>query len=167
MKGDMAVESALHGVPDMLIFEANNALRIAACTTGSSRQEASPNSSEIGTGQHNQDDWVALRSSNSFLVPLPFKPEQEAIAEALSDADALIESLEQLLGKKRLLKQGAMQELLTGKKRLPGFSGEWEVKRLGELGQLPSKQRSTKDEAERLTTAEYLDSGEIYTRHTH
>ena len=51
----------------------------------------------------------------------PTKAEQEAIAEALSDADALIESLEQLLAKKRQLKQGAMQELLTGKKRLPGF----------------------------------------------
>ena len=69
-------------------------------------------------------------------VPIPLPPtkaEQEAIAEALSDADALIESLEQLLVKKRQLKQGAMQELLTGKKRLPGFSGEWEVKRLGEI----------------------------------
>ena len=55
-------------------------------------------------------------------VPLPDKAEQEAIAEALSDADALIESLEQLIAKKRHLKQGAMQELLTGKKRLPGFS---------------------------------------------
>jgi type I restriction enzyme S subunit len=68
-------------------------------------------------------------------VPIPLPPtkaEQEAIAEALSDADALIESLEQLLAKKRQIKQGAMQELLTGKKRLPGFGGEWEVTRLGE-----------------------------------
>ncbi len=72
-----------------------------------------------------------------FLVPLPpTKAEQEAIAEALSDADALIESLEQLLAKKRHLKQGAMQELLTGKKRLPGFSDEWEVKRLGEVAKI-------------------------------
>lgn len=72
-----------------------------------------------------------------FLVPLPpTKAEQEAIAEALSDTDALIESLEQLITKKRYLKQGAMQELLTGKKRLPGFSGEWEVKRLGEVVRL-------------------------------
>jgi len=70
----------------------------------------------------------------SFLIPLPpTKAEQEVIAEALSDADALIESLEQLIAKKRHLKQGAMQELLTGKKRLPGFSGEWEEKPLGEL----------------------------------
>lgn len=66
-------------------------------------------------------------------IPLPPLPEQAAIAEALSDADALIESLEQLVAKKRHLKQGTMQELLTGKKRLPGFSGEWEVKRLGDV----------------------------------
>ena len=57
---------------------------------------------------------------NSLRLPPP--PEQEAIAEALSDADALIESLEQLIAKKRQIKQGAMQELLTGKKRLPGFA---------------------------------------------
>ena len=69
-------------------------------------------------------------------VPIPVPPtiaEQEAIAEALSDADALIESLEQLLVKKRQIKQGAMQELLTGKKRLPGFSGEWESFDLGSI----------------------------------
>lgn len=68
-------------------------------------------------------------------IPLPRLIEQEAIAEALSDADALIESIEQLLTKKRNLKQGAMQELLTGKKRLPGFSWKWEVKSLGEIGE--------------------------------
>ena len=67
-------------------------------------------------------------------MPLPKKAEQEAIAEALSDADAFIESLEQLIAKKRQIKQGAMQELLTNKRRLPGLSpppprsGEWEVK---------------------------------------
>ena len=62
-------------------------------------------------------------SKRSHSLP-PTKAEQEAIAEALSDADALIESLEQLIAKKRQLKQGAMQELLTGKKRLPGFNGK-------------------------------------------
>ena len=66
-------------------------------------------------------------------IPLPPPAEQEAIADVLSDADALIESLEQLLAKKRNLKQGAMQELLTGKKRLPGFSGEWEVKAFNDI----------------------------------
>jgi type I restriction enzyme S subunit len=63
----------------------------------------------------------------------PTLAEQEAIASALSDADAWIESLEQLIAKKRQIKQGAMQELLTGKRRLPGFSGEWETKTIGEL----------------------------------
>jgi type I restriction enzyme S subunit len=66
----------------------------------------------------------------------PTLAEQKAIAGALSDADAWIESLEQLITKKRQIKQGAMQELLTVKRRLPGFSGEWDTKRLGELAPL-------------------------------
>jgi type I restriction enzyme S subunit len=70
----------------------------------------------------------------------PTVVEQEAIAEALSDADALIESLEQLLVKKRQIKQGAMQELLTGKERLPGFTSKWKQKLFGEIAQL-RKQR--------------------------
>lgn len=59
--------------------------------------------------------------------------EQTSIADALSDADALIGSLEQLLTKKRQIKQGAMQELLTGKRRLPGFGSVWNKRRLGDL----------------------------------
>ena len=71
---------------------------------------------------------------STFYTALPpTLAEQEAIAGALSDADAWIESLEQLIAKKRQIKQGAMQELLTGKRRLPGFSGKWETKRLGEF----------------------------------
>ncbi|HBG29953.1 MAG TPA: hypothetical protein DDW98_04885 [Gammaproteobacteria bacterium] len=72
------------------------------------------------------------------LMELPFvvprKAEQRAIAMALSDVDALIGELDKLIAKKRDLKQAAMQQLLTGQTRLPGFSGEWEVKRLDELG---------------------------------
>lgn len=60
--------------------------------------------------------------------------EQRAIAEALSDVDGLIAALDKLIAKKRAIKQAAMQQLLTGKTRLPGFSGEWETKRLGEIG---------------------------------
>lgn len=63
----------------------------------------------------------------------PTLREQSAIAAALSDADALINSLEKLIAKKRNIKKGAMQLLLTGKKRLPGFSGEWETKRIGDI----------------------------------
>ena len=69
-----------------------------------------------------------------MLIPIPpTKSEQCAIAEALSDVDALLEGLERLITKKRNIKQAAMQQLLTGKTRLPGFSGEWEVKRLGDV----------------------------------
>jgi type I restriction enzyme S subunit len=76
---------------------------------------------------------VSCRDLAQFLVPYPPLREQCAIAGALCDVDALIESLEQLIAKKRQIKQGAMQELLTGKKRLPGFTGEWKVKALDEL----------------------------------
>ena len=71
-----------------------------------------------------------------LLLAFPTLHEQETIAGALSDADAWIESLEQLIAKKRQIKQGAMQELLTGKRRLPGFSGKWETKRLGDLARI-------------------------------
>jgi type I restriction enzyme S subunit len=64
------------------------------------------------------------------LVPIP---EQNAIAETLSDMDNYITSLEKLIAKKKAIKQGAMQELLTGKRRLPGFEGEWVEKTLDEL----------------------------------
>ena len=83
--------------------------------------------------------YIGITAQLQLLLAIPpTKAEQETIAEALSDADALIESLEQLLAKKRHLKQGAMQELLTGKKRLPGFSGEWGIKRLDEVADILS-----------------------------
>jgi type I restriction enzyme S subunit len=68
--------------------------------------------------------------------PLTLPPtveEQHAIAAALSDVDALLSGLDRLIAKKRDLKQAAMQQLLTGQTRLPGFHGVWEVKTLGEL----------------------------------
>ena len=70
---------------------------------------------------------------NSIPIPLPPLYEQQAIAEALSDVDGLISALDALIAKKRAIKQGAMQELLTGQRRLPGFAGEWAVRKLGEL----------------------------------
>jgi type I restriction enzyme S subunit len=66
------------------------------------------------------------------------KNEQKVIAEALSDAQALFESLDQLLAKKRQIKQGAMQELLTGKRRLPGFDEKWVTARLDALAHVRS-----------------------------
>ena len=71
---------------------------------------------------------------NSCLIPLPpTETEQRAIAQALSDADEMLAALDQLIAKKRDLKQAAMQQLLTGKTRLPGFSGDWDEKRLGQV----------------------------------
>lgn len=66
-------------------------------------------------------------------IPLPPLPEQNAIAQSLSDVDALITALDRLITKKRNIKQGTIQQLLTGKKRLPGFSGEWEEKKLEDI----------------------------------
>ena len=66
----------------------------------------------------------------NLAVPMPRPPEQRAIAEALSDVDGLLGGLDRLIAKKRDLKQAAMQQLLTGQTRLPGFHGEWEVKEL-------------------------------------
>ena len=68
----------------------------------------------------------------------PTEAEQRAIATALSDVDALLSGLDRLLAKKRDLKQAAMQQLLTGQTRLPGFKGKWEVKRLGEIADIRS-----------------------------
>lgn len=67
-------------------------------------------------------------------LAIPSPAEQRAIAQALSDVDALLSTLDQLIAKKRDLKQATMQQLLTGETRLPGFSGKWQEKTLGELG---------------------------------
>jgi type I restriction enzyme S subunit len=74
-----------------------------------------------------------LGQLRTIRLRIPPLPEQRAIAGALSDVDGLIRGLDKLIAKKRDLKQAAMQQLLTGKLRLPGFTGEWEVKRLGSL----------------------------------
>lgn len=105
---------------------------------------------------------VLVGSLRQYRIPLPSTlTEQEYIAEALSDADALIESLEQLITKKCQIKQGSMQELLTGKKRLPGFSGEWEVKLLGDLFEFSGGLSASRDQ---LSTEGYcyLHYGDIH-----
>ncbi len=82
-------------------------------------------------------DSVRMEMIAKMPIPLPpTKAEQQAIADALSDTDVLIESLGQLIAKKRHIKQGVMQELLTGKKRLPGFQANPSYKQT-ELGMIP------------------------------
>lgn len=79
---------------------------------------------------------VGVNKSNIKDITIYFpisKDEQHTIATVLSDMDEYITALEKLIAKKQLIKQGVMQELLSGKRRLPGFSGGWEEKQLGEL----------------------------------
>lgn len=101
-------------IPDYLLRQLNYRIDYWKSVASSSRKD--PN--------------ITGREIREFPIAVPDLSEQEAIAGALSDADALIESLEQLVAKKRQVKLGAMQELLTGQKRLPGFEGEWETKPL-------------------------------------
>jgi len=77
---------------------------------------------------------ITNKNLNSFIIPFPKNPNEEhLIASTLSDIDSLIVLLDKLIAKKRAIKQGAMQELLTGKRRLSGFSGTWKRKKLGEI----------------------------------
>lgn len=76
---------------------------------------------------------ITNKSINSFRIPVPPPLEQRAIATALSDVDGLLGGLDRLIAKKRDFKQAAMQQLLSGQTRLPGFHGEWGVKQLGDV----------------------------------
>jgi type I restriction enzyme S subunit len=101
---------------------------------------------------------------NGCLIPLPpAETEQRAIAQALSDVDTLLATLDQMIAKKRDLKQAAMQQLLTGKTRLPGFSGPWDVKQIGEFtdctaGGTPSTLNSAYWDGE----IPWMSSGELH-----
>lgn len=93
-----------------------------------------------------------------ILVPFPSDTsEAKRIADALSDVDGMISSLEKLVAKKKAVKQGAMQELLTGKKRLPGFTEEWKNINLSKESKIKARIGW-----QGLTTNEYLDSGYAY-----
>ena len=74
------------------------------------------------------------RILSTVWIAVPPIPEQRAIAEALSDVDGLLNALEALITKKQVIKQATMQQLLTGKTRLPGFSGAWERGILADFG---------------------------------
>lgn len=93
------------------------------------------------------DDFIKRLTAGSTIVHLyqkdivnytyplpPTTAEQERIVDALSSTDTLIGALTEQIEKKRHIKQGVMQQLLTGKKRLAGFTGEWKEVRLGDLG---------------------------------
>lgn len=123
---------------------------------------------------------ITNKTLNDFLIPLSANfEEQTTIANTLTDIDQLINSLEKLLIKKRSIKQGAMQELLSGKKRLPEFAKsnkfkqteigiipeDWEIKKLGDMGEFKKGKGIKKDEVvfDGLPCIRY---GEIYTVHS-
>lgn len=100
---------------------------------------------------------IGKRDLASFQLPIPPPAEQAAIAEALSDVDRLLELLDALIAKKRAIKQATMQQLLTGKTRLPGLSGKWEKMNMGQDSILKARIGW-----QGLTTEEYLTSGDYY-----
>ncbi len=104
---------------------------------------------------------ITLADLRRIRVLVPPKPEQRAIATALSDVDALLGGLDRLIAKKRDLKQAAMQQLLTGQTRLPGFHSVWKVKRLGELFRFTGGHSASRDQ---LSTKGhcYLHYGDIH-----
>ena len=90
-----------------------------------------------------------ITNANKTLIPLPPLPEQRKIAAALSDVDEMIAALEKLIEKKRKIKTGAMQRLLTGKTRLPGFKGARVEKRLGEVVEVLDNRRVPLNDSQR------------------
>lgn len=105
---------------------------------------------------------ITNKNLNSFKIPFPSdKNERNSIAAALSDIDALLTARDSLIAKKRLVKQGAMQGLLTGKKRLPGFRGEWVVKPLGDLFDFSGGYTASRDQLSSEGYC-YLHYGDIH-----
>jgi type I restriction enzyme S subunit len=91
--------------------------------------------------------YITIVDKMPIGLPLD-KAEQRAIATALYNVDALIAGLEKLIAKKRDLKQAAMQQLLTGQTRLPGFSGEWRDCSLGQIAHIKTGSRNNEDKVE-------------------
>ena len=100
---------------------------------------------------------LALMRIRNFPVVLPRSDEQLKIAEAISDIDKLIMTMQKLLLKKKNIRQGTLQRLVTGKERLDGFSGDWIYINLSKNSKLKARIGW-----QGLTTAEYLDEGYSY-----
>ena len=109
---------------------------------------------------------LALTRIRQFAIPLPpSEAAQRAIATALSDVDALLDGLERLIAKKRDLKQAALQQLLTGQTRLPGFHGEWEVITLGKIAAFFKGQGLPKMDIDPYGAEACIHYGELFTQY--
>jgi type I restriction enzyme, S subunit len=150
----------LCGTGSMIIRPLNADADFLQRVLSSPRAISAIEDSSVGTTMVNLNQGTLSGLKTQF----PPLPEQRAIAAALSDVDALLEGLERLIAKKRDLKQAAMQQLLTSQTRLPGFSREWKLKQLGELGTFLKGSGVRKDEA-RSGDLPCIRYGEIYTHH--
>jgi type I restriction enzyme S subunit len=102
---------------------------------------------ELSTGDGGRGG-LNLTTIRNLTILLPSIPEQIAIATVLSDMDEYILSLERLIAKKKAVKQGTMQNLLTGKIRLKGFKGEWVEKKLGEISNICTGKKNNEDKVQ-------------------
>ena len=148
-RGDIIMSTVRPNLKSHLFFR--DQITNAVCSTGFAVIRSNPNLSDPGflfahllAHVVNSQVKKMLAGSNypaitsrdvqTIEIPCPTEvDEQRAIAEALSDIDGLLSALDALIAKKRAIKQAAMQQLLTGKTRLPGFSGEWRPKKLADL----------------------------------
>lgn len=117
------------------------------------------------TGTSNSMKNIAKDRLLEIMIPKPTLPEQEYIAKALSDIDELIASMEKLIAKKKAVKKGVMLELLTGKRRLPGFSGEWEGKPFGDLFAILPNNAFARDQLSLGGKIKNIHYGDILTRY--
>ena len=102
---------------------------------------------------------------STIEIVVPPKPEQEAIAKTLAEIDELISSLEKLITKEKAIKQGAMQELLTGKRRLPGFTREWQHFIFGELFDFIPNNAFTRAQMSESGKVKNIHYGDILTKY--
>lgn len=109
--------------------------------------------------------FISLGMLRSLYISIMSDHEQNKISETLSDIDLLITTLEKLIEKKKLIKKGVMQELLTGKRRLPGFLGEWEAKRLGDLCQIMKGSGLSKSSLNEDGSSYCILYGELFTKY--
>ncbi len=137
---------------DVVILRPNNKHNSSFLGYLLNSQDVQKQKAENGQG----DAVVHIYANNlkDIKIPLPPLAEQEAIAAALSDCDAWIESLEAVIAKKRLIKQGAMQKLLTPK-------DDWEVKKLGELTEIYTGKKNNQDKIENGTFPFFVRSQKI------
>ncbi len=106
---------------------------------------------------------MSLLTIRKLRVAYPPRKEQTAIASALREVDALEENLDALLSKKRAIKQGVMQQLLTGRTRLPGFSGEWPTRRIGETGGFLRTANNPRSDLRAEGETRYIHYGDVHT----